>query len=64
MSAEAGAEAPAVKKFPYHNGVEAGGLLLFKMAPEERDKVLEMLLRDRDERQRTAAESPAVPLSP
>ncbi|WP_327425377.1 MULTISPECIES: helix-turn-helix domain-containing protein [unclassified Streptomyces] len=49
--AGAGLEGPAAgKKFPYHSGVEAGGLLLFKMPAEERDKVLEMLLRDRDER--------------
>ncbi|WP_331727082.1 ParB/RepB/Spo0J family partition protein (plasmid) [Streptomyces sp. NBC_01213] len=40
-----------LKKFPYHDGVKAGGLLLFKMASEERDKVLEILLRDRDKRQ-------------
>ncbi|MFI8008346.1 ParB/RepB/Spo0J family partition protein [Streptomyces sp. NPDC086010] len=42
---------PALKKFPYHDGVEAGNLLLYKMGPEERDKVLEILLRDRDKRQ-------------
>lgn len=39
-----------LNRFPYHDGVEAGGLLLFKMAPEERDKVLEILLRDHDKR--------------
>jgi ParB family chromosome partitioning protein len=41
----------AVKRFPYHDGVEAGNLLLFKMEPEERDKVCDMLLRDREKRE-------------
>ncbi|MGW3361190.1 ParB/RepB/Spo0J family partition protein [Streptomyces bungoensis] len=41
---------PAMKKFPYHDGVEAANLLLFKMPPEERDKVCDMLLRDRERR--------------
>ncbi|POX44464.1 plasmid partitioning protein [Streptomyces sp. Ru71] len=45
--------APAVKKFPYHDGVEAANLLLFKMPPEERDKVCDMLLRDRARRAAT-----------
>ncbi|MGW7821929.1 ParB/RepB/Spo0J family partition protein [Streptomyces puniciscabiei] len=40
----------AVKMFPYHDGVEAANLLLFKMPPEERDKVCDMLLRDRERR--------------
>ncbi|MGV4985854.1 ParB/RepB/Spo0J family partition protein [Streptomyces sp. NRAIS4] len=40
----------AVKKFPYHDGVEAANLILFKMPPEERDKVCDMLLRDRERR--------------
>ncbi|BAC75354.1 plasmid partitioning protein [Streptomyces avermitilis] len=40
----------AVKKFPYHDGFEAGTLILFKMPPEERDKVCDMLLRDREKR--------------
>ncbi|MGW4272007.1 ParB/RepB/Spo0J family partition protein [Streptomyces seoulensis] len=38
------------KKFPYHDGVEAANLLLFKMPAAERDKVCEMLLRDRERR--------------
>ncbi|MER6127866.1 ParB/RepB/Spo0J family partition protein [Streptomyces sp. NPDC001795] len=46
-----GAESQStVKMFPYHDGVEAGNLLLFKMPPEERDKVCDMLLRDREKR--------------
>lgn len=40
----------AMKKFPYHDGLAAGNLLLFKMPPEERDKVCDMLLRDREKR--------------
>ncbi|AVH61729.1 MULTISPECIES: ParB/RepB/Spo0J family partition protein [Streptomyces] len=40
----------ALKEFPYHDGAEAAILLLQEMPPEERDKVLEMLLRDREER--------------
>lgn len=43
-------EEQRAKRFPYHDGTEAGNLLLFKMPPEERDKVLEMLIRDRDKR--------------
>ncbi|MGW2708102.1 ParB/RepB/Spo0J family partition protein [Streptomyces sp. NPDC001356] len=45
----------AVKKFPYHDGVEAANLLLFKMPPEERDKVCDMLLRDRERRAATTS---------
>lgn len=40
----------AAKMFPYHDGVEAANLLLFKMPPEERDKVCDMLQRDREKR--------------
>jgi ParB family chromosome partitioning protein len=36
--------------FPYHDGVEAATLILFKMSPEERDKVYDALLRDREKR--------------
>lgn len=45
-----GQQESAVKKFPYHDGLEAGNLILFKMPPEERDKVCDMLLRDREKR--------------
>lgn len=41
---------PPAKMFPYHDGAEAGTLLLFKMSPEERDKVCDMLLQDREKR--------------
>jgi ParB family chromosome partitioning protein len=41
---------PEPKLFPYHDGDEAGNLLLFKMPPEQRDKVLDKLLRDRERR--------------
>jgi len=44
------AEDRPAKRFPYHDGTEAGTLLLFKMPEAERDKVLEMLLRDREKR--------------
>ncbi|MEU6594436.1 plasmid partitioning protein [Streptomyces sp. NPDC046881] len=44
-----------VKKFPYHDGVAAGHLLLFKMPPEERDKVCDLLLRDREKRATNAS---------
>nr|WP_168723235.1 ParB/RepB/Spo0J family partition protein [Streptomyces sp. SAT1]ANO42830.1 plasmid partitioning protein [Streptomyces sp. SAT1] len=40
----------AMKKFPYHDGLAAGNLILFKMPAEERDKVLDLLLRDREKR--------------
>ncbi|MFE1198515.1 ParB/RepB/Spo0J family partition protein [Streptomyces olivaceoviridis] len=49
-SGEGTEDQSAVKMFPYHDGVEAGNLLLFKMPPEERDKVCDMLLRDREKR--------------
>ncbi|MGW3465565.1 hypothetical protein ACWDE9_41125 [Streptomyces olivaceoviridis] len=49
-SGEGAEDQSAVKMFPYHDGVEAGNLLLFKMPPEERDKVCDMLLRDREKR--------------
>ncbi|MEU6175858.1 ParB/RepB/Spo0J family partition protein [Streptantibioticus parmotrematis] len=45
----------APKKFPYHDGVEAATLILFKMPPEERDKVCDMLLRDREKRAANAS---------
>ncbi|MET8585693.1 ParB N-terminal domain-containing protein [Streptomyces collinus] len=38
------------KRFPYHDGKEAGNLLLFKMTPEHRDIVESMLARDREQR--------------
>jgi ParB family chromosome partitioning protein len=41
---------PTLKKFPYHDGVEAGHLILFKMPAEERDKLYDVLLRDREKR--------------
>lgn len=41
---------PETKRFPYENGREAGNLLLFKMSPEERDVVFDMLARDREKR--------------
>jgi ParB family chromosome partitioning protein len=41
---------PEAKFFPYDDGREAGNLLLFKMPPEERDIVFDMLLRDREKR--------------
>lgn len=41
---------PTPKMFPYFDGDEAGDLLLFKMPPEERDKVFEKLARDRERR--------------
>ncbi|WP_309030904.1 ParB/RepB/Spo0J family partition protein [Streptomyces alfalfae] len=41
---------PTLKKFPYHDGVEAGQLILFKMPAGERDKLYDMLLRDREKR--------------
>ncbi|MFJ3229231.1 ParB/RepB/Spo0J family partition protein [Streptomyces sp. NPDC086783] len=44
------AEGRSLKKFPYHDGAEAATLILFKMSPEERDKVCDALLRDREKR--------------
>ncbi|WEP00790.1 ParB/RepB/Spo0J family partition protein (plasmid) [Streptomyces sp. FXJ1.172] len=49
-AAESSDRQPAMKMFPYHDGTEAGNLILFKMPPEERDKVCDMLLRDREKR--------------
>ncbi|MFR9794184.1 ParB/RepB/Spo0J family partition protein [Streptomyces sp. MB22_4] len=43
-------DAGEAKRFPYRDGREAGNLLLFKMPPEERDVVFDMLLRDREKR--------------
>jgi ParB family chromosome partitioning protein len=45
-----GPEERSPKMFPYHDGVEAATLILFKMSPEERDKVYDALLRDREKR--------------
>ncbi|MFD8839777.1 ParB/RepB/Spo0J family partition protein [Streptomyces griseofuscus] len=42
--------AQETKRFPYLDGREAGNLLLFKMPPEERDVVFDMLARDREKR--------------
>lgn len=39
-----------LKKFPYHDGMEAGHLILFKMPAEERDKLYGILLKDREKR--------------
>ncbi|MFG2351878.1 ParB/RepB/Spo0J family partition protein [Streptomyces phaeochromogenes] len=50
-----GAETQEVKKmFPYHDGLEAGNLILFKMPPQERDKLYELLLRDQEKRTASA----------
>lgn len=48
--ASAEEDRPGPKLFPYHDGDEAGDLLLFKMPPEERDKVYAKLARDRERR--------------
>ncbi|MET7888943.1 ParB/RepB/Spo0J family partition protein [Streptomyces avermitilis] len=48
-------EGRSPKMFPYHDGAEAATLILFKMAPEERDKLVDALLRDREKRAAAAS---------
>ncbi|MFE2609939.1 ParB/RepB/Spo0J family partition protein [Streptomyces mirabilis] len=50
-----GPEGRSPKMFPYDDGVEAATLILFKMSPEERDKVCDALLRDREKRTANAS---------